>query len=120
MIKLISDKDITLVEDQSILAKFIRSVSKQTAIELATLTGQLKPYVSKAEAYKIAGSRRVVDKWIEEGELIDHSNSGGSFRISRADLDSLMGASDLIKYQIEKENERIRENRITKAGKRSA
>ncbi|GEM_PF-3578275 len=120
MIKLISDKDITLVEDQSILARFIRSVSKQTAIELATLTGQLKPYISKAEAYKIAGSRRIVDKWIEEGDLKDHSEGNGSFRISRAELDSLMEAGDLIKHQIERENEQIRKNRITKAGKRSA
>lgn len=121
MIKLInSNNDVTLVEDTSILAKIMRSMSKLTAIEIGTQSGMIKPYLSKQEAYKVAGGRRRVDKWIECGDLVNHGDEGGSFRISRSELESLMEASDLIATQIDMENERIRKKRITKYGKKSA
>ncbi|QQT26852.1 hypothetical protein [Sphingobacterium spiritivorum] len=114
--------DVTLVENQSTIAKVLRSMAKLTATEMLTMTGGLKSYISKAEAYKMYG-RGKVDKWIADGHLSisqDEVGTSSKMRINRGEIEALAEADDLLSYQIEKDNESRAKEKIAKSGKRSA
>lgn len=67
-------------------------------------TMQLKPYVSKSEAYKLYG-RRLVDRWLKEGLIkqIKDGDSNHSIRIDRLQLESVASASNRISFYRQKE-----------------
>lgn len=119
---LAAGNDVTLVENQSTIAKVMRSIAKLTATEMLAMTGGLKPYISKAEAYKMYG-RGKVDKWIADGHLSisqDEVGTSSKMRINRGEIESLAEADDLLQFQIERDNESRAKERNIKAGKRSA
>lgn len=108
MLGITSGGDVTLVENQTTLARVLRAMAKLTATEMLTQTGGLKPYLSKAEAYRKYG-RGNVDKWISDGHLSLSQNEVGTsskMRINRSEIEALAEADDLLQYQITKDNEK--------------
>lgn len=122
MLGIIDGGDVTLVENQTTLARVLRAMAKLTATEMLTQTGGLKPYLSKAEAYRKYG-RGTVDKWINEGHLSlsqDEAGSSSKMRINRSEIEALAEADDLLQYQITKDNEkRASEKRDTAKASRA-
>lgn len=99
--------DVTLVENESTIAKVMRSIAKLTATEMLTMTGGLKAHISKAQAYKMYG-RGKVDKWISEGYLSlsqDELGTSSTMRINRGEIEALAEADDLLSHQISRDNE---------------
>jgi len=74
-------------------------------------TMQLKPYLSKSEAYKLYG-RRLVDRWLREGivKQIKDGDSNHSIRIDRLQLESVASASNRVSFYRQKELCEDREN----------
>lgn len=110
MLGIIEGADVTLVENQTTLAKVLRTIAKLTATEMLAQTGGIKPYMSKAEAYRKYG-RGVVDKWISEGYLSlsqDEIGSSSKMRINRSEIEALAEADDLLQFQINRTNEERR------------
>lgn len=108
---IIQGSDISVVEEPTVLARFIRAVAKMTATEMLVATGGLKNYMSKSEAYRRWG-RRDVDQWIEDGyvEIVnDAPGDLGKKRINRAQIESVAEAQDLVAHQIMKDNESKRQ-----------
>lgn len=84
----------------NLLADAIAIGGKKVLIE----TMQLKPYLSKSEAYKQYG-RRLVDRWIKEGliKLIKDGDSNHSIRIDRLQIESVASASNRVSFYRQKE-----------------
>lgn len=98
---LTKESNVELVEDGSTIAGLLRSIAKLTATEVLMNVGGLKPYISKAEAYRKYG-RGVVDKWIAEGLLTlrqDVVGSSSKMRIDRSEIEALAAAEDLIQFK---------------------
>lgn len=120
MVGIFNGGEISLIENQSILAKVLRSMAKLTATEMLTQTGGLKPYLSKAEAYKMYG-RGMVDKWITDGHLSvsqDEIGSSSKMRINRGEIEALAEAEDLLSYQINRDNEKRNTSKTSRVAKR--
>lgn len=118
---IIQGSDISLVEEPTVLAKVLGSLAKLTATEMLTMSGGLKPYISKSEAYRMYG-RGKVDKWISEGHLSisqDESGTSSKMRINRSEIDALAQADDLVHFQIMKDNESKRQERAADAVERT-
>lgn len=118
---IIQGNDITVVEESTVIAKLIKSIAKLTATEMLTLSGGLKPFISKSEAYRMYG-RGKVDKWIAEGYLSlsqDEAGTSSKMRINRSEIDALAQADDLIHYQIMRDNESKSKERASRKSKRS-
>ena len=62
-------------------------------------TGQLKPYLSKTEAYKLHG-RCTVDRWIAERLVTPRKDGGHSakWRLDRIELETISKASNRTTY----------------------
>lgn len=60
---------------------------------------QLKPYVTKSEAYKAYG-RRNVDRWLKEGLIkqIKDGDSNYSIRIDRMQIESVASACNRVSF----------------------
>ena len=81
-------KPVKMPQDEIELWNMFREVAKQTATEVLLQNGQIKPMITKAEAYRIA-SRRRIDKAIKEGHL-KFTNKGVNTLIKRDDLEKWM------------------------------
>ena len=69
------------------------------AITALVKTCQLRPYLKKAEAFRLYG-RKHVEHWIEEGLITprkdgDHS---AAWRIDRLEIEAVAKAIDLLRY----------------------
>lgn len=114
--KITRDGDIALVEEPTVLARVLGTLAKLTATEMLTMSGSLKPFISKSEAYRMYG-RGKVDKWISEGHLSigqDEVGTSSKMRINRNEIEALAQADDLVQYQIMKDNEARSEKKATK------
>jgi hypothetical protein len=70
----------------------------QAGAELGALialikTGQLKPYITKAEAYRLYG-RKNIDRWLDEGLLTPRKDGSHSaaWRIDRLEAELIVKA----------------------------
>lgn len=70
----------------NLLSEAVAIGAKKVLVE----TLQLKPYISKSEAYKKYG-RRLVDRWLKEGLIkqIKDGDTNHSIRIDRVELESV-------------------------------
>lgn len=78
-----------------LLADAMEIGAKRALVE----TGNLKPYLSKNEAYRFYG-RGIVDRWIREGLIkqIKDGTESAKVRLSRMDLEILSKASNRRTY----------------------
>jgi hypothetical protein len=82
-----------------ILTRVIDAAAELGAIQALVQTGQLKPYLKKAEAFRLYG-RKQVEHWIAEGAITlrkdgDHS---AAWRIDRMEVEVLAKVTDLLHY----------------------
>ena len=76
----------------------------QTGAELGALialisTGQIKPYITKAQAFRLYG-RKNIERWLNEGLLTprkDGDHSAG-WRIDRLELELIVKARFLLQH----------------------
>lgn len=121
MTTIIEGADISIIENQSTLARAMRTIARLTATEMLTMTGGIKPFISKSEAYKMYG-RGKVDKWVSEGHLSlsqDEIGTSSKMRINRGEIEALAEADDLISYQIQRDNEARAKERAAKSAQRT-
>lgn len=62
-------------------------------------TGKMKPYLTKAECFRLCG-RKNIERWINEGLLTprkdgDHS---ASWRIDRLELEALVLSNEILRF----------------------
>ena len=81
------------------LQKIVSSAAEIGASYALSRTGKTKPYLKKAEAFRLYG-RKHVERWIEEGLITprkdgDHS---AAWRIERLEIEALAKAMDLLRY----------------------
>ena len=76
----------------------------QTGAELGALialikTGQLKPYITKAEAYRLYG-RKNIERWLDEGLLTPRKdgNLSAGWRIDRLEVEIIVKARFLLQH----------------------
>lgn len=76
------------------LRALLADAAEMGAMKALSQSGALKPYLSKAEAYKIYG-RRNIDRWIKEN-LIEEITDGIStkIRLERIQLESIAKSSN--------------------------
>lgn len=81
------------------LTLFLEHAAEMGALLALIRTGQLKPYLNKAEAFRLFG-RAKVEHWIEAGLVTprkdgDHS---AAWRLERLELEALSRAEQLLRY----------------------
>lgn len=79
----------------NLLSEAVAIGAKKVLVE----TLQLKPYVSKSEAYKKYG-RRLVDRWLKEGLIkqIKDGDTNHSIRIDRVELESVAAICNRVSF----------------------
>lgn len=81
------------------LALLLQRASELGAKQALAQTGVIRPYLSKAEAYRLFGFS-LVESWIAAGLITPRKDGDHSavWRIDRLELDALRMAADLIVY----------------------
>jgi len=82
-----------------ILEKLLAEAAEMGGRIALSRIGKLRPYMKKAEAYRLYG-RRNVENWIAQG-LITARKDGGhsaSWRIEWLEIESVFKAKNLIRY----------------------
>lgn len=80
------------------LAQLLKGAAELGGIVALTEVGQLKPYLSKAEAYRKYG-RTAVDNWITQGVVKEHQDFPNSkVRLCRKELASVAASQNLVQY----------------------
>lgn len=80
------------------LAQMLQGAAELGGIVALTEVGQLRPYLSKAEAYRKYG-RGVVDNWIAEGVITEKQDTPNSkVRLCRKQLASVAASQNLVQY----------------------
>jgi hypothetical protein len=76
----------------------------QLAAELGAIaalikTGKLKPYLSKAEAFRAYG-RANVERWINEGHIVARKdgNHSANWRVDRLEVEAIVKSMAIIRY----------------------
>lgn len=74
----------------------LRAASELGAIIALVNSGQLKPYLKKAEAYRLYG-RKNIEKWIDDGLITPRKdgNHSASWRIDRVEVELIVKACSL-------------------------
>lgn len=77
----------------------IQCASELGALRALISTGKLKPYITKAQAFRLHG-RKNVERWLDEGLLTprkdgDHS---AAWRIDRFELELIVKARFLLQH----------------------
>ena len=70
------------------LAELLRHAAQVAAVSTLIRTGHLKPYITKAEAFRLFG-RKNVEKWLVTGYLTPRKDGGHSaaWRIDRMEIE---------------------------------
>jgi hypothetical protein len=81
------------------MEKIIEAAAELGALQALILTGKLKPYLKKSDAFRHYGRSRV-ERWIADGLITprkdgDHS---AAWRIDRMELECLVKANQLLRY----------------------
>jgi hypothetical protein len=81
------------------LSLLLEQAAEMGAKHALSLTGQLKPYLNKSEAYRLFG-RKNVEHWTETGLITarkdgDHS---AAWRLDRLELEAIAKADELLIY----------------------
>ncbi|WP_214228597.1 hypothetical protein [Pedobacter sp. B4-66] len=81
------------------LEGLLQDAANLGATKALTDAGVLKPYLSKAEAYRIY-SRRLIDRWLKENLLIPEKDGdgGAKIRLSRVRLEVLARTSNRVSW----------------------
>ncbi|WON94800.1 hypothetical protein [Sphingobacterium sp. UGAL515B_05] len=80
------------------LAQMLQGAAELGGIVALTEVGQLRPYLSKAEAYRKYG-RGVVDNWIAEGIITEKQDTPNcKVRLCRKQLASVAASQNLVQY----------------------
>ncbi len=80
------------------LAQMLQGAAELGGIVALTEVGKLKPYLSKAEAYKKYG-RGDVDRWIKSGALdLNQDTTFSKVRLCRKQLASIAASQNLVQY----------------------
>jgi hypothetical protein len=77
----------------------LKAASELAVSQTLMKLGLLKPYLSKAEAYKIYG-RKQVDRWLREkliSKIKDGTNSS-TIRLSRTELETIAATSNRMSW----------------------
>lgn len=84
--------ELSLFEINAIL----RAASELGAIIALVDSGQLKPYLKKAEAHRLYG-RKNIEKWIDDGLITPRKDGGhsASWRIDRIEVELIVQANSL-------------------------
>ena len=87
--------EMTPREFRQVVSDVMEIAVKQTLVSL----GMLKPYLTKAEAYKIYG-RKQVDRWLKEKliEKIKDGTNTSSIRLSRIELEKVAATSNRMSW----------------------
>lgn len=80
----------------------LKDIAKAGAIQALIETGQLKPFVTKAEAYRLYG-RSNVEKWIRNGLITPRGGCGEKWRLERAEMEAIVASASLAAYINSKE-----------------
>jgi hypothetical protein len=80
-----------------LLALIISRAAEMGAVVAMAKTGNVRPYISKNEAFRLYG-RKNVERWIDDGLVTprkdgDHS---AAWRIDRIELESIVKARELL------------------------
>lgn len=102
----ISNEIITMerLELLNLLSDAIAIGAKKAMID----TMAIKPYITKSEAYKMYG-RRKVDRWLKEGLVkpIKDGDSNYSIRIDRLKIDAVASVSNRVSFYKHKYEEEL-------------
>jgi hypothetical protein len=81
------------------LALIIQAAAELGAKAALSATGKLKPYLTKAEAFR-QYNRSAVEKWIEQGLITPRKdgNYSACWRINRLELDAIATAQKLLQF----------------------
>ncbi len=81
-----------------------RQLYLQTGAELGALivlikTGQIKPYITKAQAFRLYG-RKNIERWLDEGLLMPRKdgNHSAGWRIDRLEAELIVKARFLLQH----------------------
>ncbi len=80
------------------LAQMLQGAAELGGIVALTEVGKLKPYLSKAEAYRKYG-RGKVDNWIKMGAVEEHQDfPGAKVNLCRKQLASVASSQNLVQF----------------------
>lgn len=80
------------------LAQMLQGAAELGGIVALTEVGKLRPYLSKAEAYRKYG-RGKVDSWIKKGVIEEHQDyPGAKVTLCRKQLASVAASQNLVQY----------------------
>jgi len=81
------------------LKKLIKISAELGAVVALIRTGKLKPYLKKAEAFRLHG-RANVEHWIDEGLITPRKDGGhsASWRIDRIELETIVKSRQLLQF----------------------
>ena len=85
--------------EQYIITRIAEAAAELGAMQALIQAGLLKPYLTKAEAYRRCG-RKNIDRWLNEGLLTvrkDGDHSAG-WRIDRLELELIVKARFLLQH----------------------
>lgn len=83
--------------EQYELIRILKGVAELCAEKVLMQTGQLKPYLTQTEAYKMYG-RKTVEKWIKEKKITAYKSGDNNSKVllERMELSLLVKSSELI------------------------
>jgi len=88
----------------SILKAMLADATELGATAALWKVGVLRPYLSKADVYRMYGET-TVDRWIDEGLVTPRKDGGHSakWRIDRVEIESVAKASNRPSYSLVKQ-----------------
>ncbi|WP_143072833.1 hypothetical protein [Parapedobacter indicus] len=84
-------------EQLSEMRDVLKDVAKVGAVQVLTEIGQLKPFITKAEAYRLYG-RTKVDMWIRNRLVTPRGGFGEKWRLERSELEAISASASLAAY----------------------
>ena len=80
------------------LLKLVSEVARLASIKTLIQTGTIKPFLKKAEAYRLY-ERRKIEKWISDGLLTPRKdgNQSAAWRLDRFEIELLASGPELLR-----------------------
>jgi hypothetical protein len=81
------------------LGMLLRDAAEMGAKLALTKAGKIKPYMSKAEAYRLYG-RKNIERWIDQGLITPRKdgNQSAPWRIERIEAEAIRKSVDAMLY----------------------
>jgi hypothetical protein len=85
--------------EQVVLTRVVEAAARLGAIHAFVRSGTLKPYMKRAEAFRLYG-RKYVERWIAQGLITPRKdgNHSAAWRIDRLEIEALAVATSLLRY----------------------